>query len=54
MKKKQIQALEQMIVELQNEIDYIKNGSVVYTENIELIDYVSENILVELKENLNE
>ena len=54
MKEKQIQALEQMIVELQNEIDYIKNGSVVYTENIELIDYVSENILVELKENLNE
>ena len=54
MKEKQIQALDQMIVELQNEIDYIKNGSVVYTENIELIDYVSENILVELKENLNE
>ena len=54
MKAKQIQSLEQMIVELQNELDYIKSGSVVYTDNQELIDYVAENILVELKENLNE
>lgn len=53
MKEKQIEALEEMITSLQSELEYIKNGSVVYETNEELIKYVSENFVADLEEALS-
>lgn len=52
LKDKQIEALENMIEALEDELKYIKADAVEYPSDKELIDYVDENIYNPFKEEL--
>ena len=52
LKDKHIEALENMIQALEDELKYIKADSVVYESDKELIEYIEDNIYNPFKEEL--
>lgn len=52
LKDKHIDALEEIISALEDELKYIKAGSVEYESSEDLIEYLEQNIFNTLKEDL--
>ena len=54
MTEKMITALEEIISNLEDELNHLKNERVLYDEPSELLDYVKENFFTQFEEDLKQ